>query len=291
MNPELLSELKPKIREVGLQNGVVTRVRNLISNSKPNPERLFVIEGIWAHNKAVMTNLPVVSFVICPEYIYTPESEALVRQFAAFVDEVYVVSAKTFDRLSERDKPDGLLSICRFPVRRPEDLHLPENACVVVLYGLEIPGNIGTIIRTCDGADVDAVLVCNRRARLSHPKVVKGSMGAAFRIPIVEFQDGTDCSAWLREQGFSIYLADTRAEKTYYDYAYQGRCALIMGSERYGIHKEWYNHDYNMLMIPMLGICDSLNVGVAASILIYEMSLKSKGRMTGRSSCPLELQT
>ena len=67
MNPEILTELKPKIREVGLQHGVINRVRNLISNSKPNPERLFVIEGIWAHNKAVMTNLPVVSFVICPE--------------------------------------------------------------------------------------------------------------------------------------------------------------------------------------------------------------------------------
>lgn len=277
MNPELFTELKPKIREVGLQHGVINRVRNLISNSKPNPERLFVIEGIWAHNKAILTSLPVVSFVICPEYIYTPESETLVRQFAEFVSEVYVVSAKTFDRLSERDKPDGLLSICRFPVRRPKDLDLPENACVVVLDGLEIPGNIGTIIRTCDGADVDAVLVCNRRARLSHPKVIKGSMGAAFRIPIVEFTDGVDCAAWLRERGFSIYLADTRAEKAYYDYAYRGRCALIMGSERYGIHREWYADEPNMLMIPMLGICDSLNVGVAASILIYEMSLKIKG--------------
>lgn len=277
MNPELFAELKPKIREVGLQHGVINRVRNLITNSKPNPERLFVIEGIWAHSKAVTTKLPVVSFVICPEYIYTPESEALVRQFAGFVDAIYVVSAKTFDRLSERDKPDGLLSICRFPVRRPEDLELPENACVVVLDGLEIPGNIGTIIRTCDGADVDAVLVCNRRARLSHPKVVKGSMGAAFRIPIVEFTDGVDCAAWLRERCFAIYLADTRAEKTYYDYAYKGRCALIMGSERYGIHREWYANEPNMLMIPMLGICDSLNVGVAASILIYEMSLKIKG--------------
>ena len=278
MNAELFAALKPKIREVGLQHGVINRVRNLISNSKPNPERLFVIEGIWAHNKAVMTNLPVVSFVICPEYIYTPESEELVRQFSGFVEEIYVVSAKTFDRLSERDKPDGLLSICRFPVRHPEDLHLPENACVVVLDGLEIPGNIGTIIRTCDGADVDAVLVCNRRARLSHPKVIKGSMGAAFRIPIVEFIDGVDCAAWLREHGFSIYLADTRAEKTYYQYKYRGRCALIMGSERYGIHREWYANEPNMLMIPMLGICDSLNVGVAASILIYEMSLQIKGR-------------
>ena len=173
--------------------------------------------------------------------------------------------------------PDGLLSICRFPVKRPEDLVLPERAGVVVLDGLEIPGNIGTIIRTCDGAAIDAILVCNRRARLSHPKVIKGSMGAAFRIPIVEFETGVDCAAWLRENGFSIYLADTRAEKTYYDYAYSGRSALIMGSERYGIHKEWYQNDPNMLMIPMLGICDSLNVGVAASILIYEMSLKIKG--------------
>lgn len=277
MRPELLEALRPKIHEVGIKHGVINRVRNLITNSKPNPEKLFVIEGIWAHNKAEMTSLPVVSFIICPEYIYTPESEALVERFAEKVECVYVVSSKTFDRLSERDKPDGLLSICRFPVRTPDDLVLPERAGVVVLDGLEIPGNIGTIIRTCDGAAIDAILVCNRRARLSHPKVIKGSMGAAFRIPIVEFENGIDCASWLRKHGFQIYLADTRAEKAYYDYDYPGRSALIMGSERYGIHKEWYQNDPNMLMIPMLGICDSLNVGVAASILIYEMSLKIKG--------------
>lgn len=277
MNPELFSELKPKIREIGLSHGVINRARNLISNTKPNPERLFVIEGIWAHSKAITTKLPVVSFVICPEYIYTPESEALIREYAKDLDEVYIVSSKTFDRLSERDKPDGLLSICRFPVRKAEDLNLSDNASVVVLDGLEIPGNIGTIIRTCDGADIDAVLICNRRARLSHPKVIKGSMGAAFTIPIVEFNDANSCAEWLRGENFSIYLADTRAKHAYYEYDYKGRSALIMGSERYGIHREWYENEPNMLMIPMLGICDSLNVGVAASILIYEMSLKSKG--------------
>ena len=277
MTPELLAKLKPKIQEIGLQHGTINRVRNLISNSKPNPEHLFVIEGIWAHEKAITTGLPVVSFVICPDYIFTPESEALVLKYQEYVDRIFVVSSKTFDRISERDKPDGLLSICRFPLNSPEDLTLSENACIVVLDGLEIPGNIGTIIRTCDGAGVDAVFICNRRARLSHPKLIKGSMGAAFCIPIVEFEDSRQCKDWLSSHGFTVYLADTRAEQAYYEIKYEKHSAVIMGSERYGIHKEWYENSPELFMIPMLGICDSLNVGVAASILIYEMSMKIKG--------------
>ena len=206
------AELKPKIREVGLQHGVINRVRNLITNSKPNPERLLSSRASGRISKAVTTKLPVVSFVICPEYIYTPESEALVRQFAGFVDAVYVVSAKTFDRLSEQDKPDGLLSICRFPVRRPEDLELPENACVVVLDGLEIPATSAPLSAPAT-ARTWTRCSCATAARGFRIKVVKGSMGAAFRIRIVEFTDGVDCAAWLRERGFAIYLADTRAGK------------------------------------------------------------------------------
>ena len=273
---DIVEKNKLKIRYIGQQNGKIVQITHLLNNTKPNPEKLFVIEGIWAHRKLLASNIPIRSFVFCPECIFTAESIQLLNTFIDRTDDVYCVSEKVFAKISERDKQDGLLSIGQFPVYTEQDLPVKKQELVVVLDGLEIPGNIGTIMRTCDGAAVDALLVCNRRARLTHPKILKGSMGAAFALPIVEYDSVAECKAWLKKHGFGIFLADTRAEKAYYEYDYKGRVALIVGSERYGITKEWYEGTVNMLSIPMLGACDSLNVGVATSIILYEMSLKQK---------------
>jgi TrmH family RNA methyltransferase len=96
-------------------------------------------------------------------------------------------------------------------------------------------------------------------------------MGAAFHVPVVETDSLEACRVWLYAHGFSVYLADTRANRTYREYSYSGRTALVMGSERYGITKSWYDGDVCLLSIPMKGQCDSLNVGVAASVILYEI--------------------
>ncbi len=272
----LTEQFHEKIHYVGQKHPKIAQVGALINNTKPNPEKLFAIEGIWAHNKLLEAGVEVRSFIFCPEFIYSPEAEALAETFLQVSQEAYCVSSKVFEKLSERDRADGLLSVCKMPLYRPEELTVERDALLVVLDGVEIPGNIGTMLRTLDGAGADGMLICNRRARLTHPKILKGSMGAAFTVPTVEFETVASCAGFLRKKGFSIYLADTRAEKSYYDYAYGGRSALIVGSERYGISPEWYKEEHSMLKIPMLGACDSLNVGVAASIIIYEMSMKTK---------------
>jgi TrmH family RNA methyltransferase len=164
----------------------------------------------------------------------------------------------------------GLFSVIQLPELNIEKLELGENALVMVLDGLEKPGNIGTIIRTCDGAGVDAVFLCNRKSRLTNPLLIKGSMGAVFTIPIVEFDNVRSCIDWLVSHHFNIFLADTKAEISYKHANYTGNTALVMGCERYGISGDWYSSSPKLISIPMLGICDSLNVGVAASILAYE---------------------
>ena len=80
-----------------------------------------------------------------------------------------------------------MISICKFPLASLDDIPLKKDNIIIVLDGLEIPGNVGTILRSCDGAKIDGVFICNRRARITHPKIIKGSMGAAFTIPVVEF--------------------------------------------------------------------------------------------------------
>jgi len=270
----LLQKYKDKIRFIGAKHEKIKQVKAIISNTKPNPGKLFVAEGIWSHTKVIDLNIPVKSFIFCPQLIYSAQTAGIVETMMEITDDVYAVSDKVFALISERDRMDGLLAVCQFPRHDLDNFPLANNSLIIVLDGCEIPGNVGTIARTCDGAGVDAIFLCNKRVRLTHPKIIKGSMGGALVIPFFEFESVTECQVWLENKNFSVYMADTRADKFYYEYDYSHRTALIVGSERYGISREWYTDKANLLSIPMLGVCDSLNVGVAASVILYDMSVK-----------------
>lgn len=261
---------------IGEQNPKIKQIKGILANSKPNPQKLFVAEGIWILKMCDKFAAPVDSLVLCPDYIRTAEACELINNLCAKTKELYTVSAKTYEKISERGQPDGLLALCKLPSFSLEEFRPAKNAVLLVLDGIEIPGNVGTMLRMADGAGLDGVFICNRKARLTHPKLIKGSQGAVLSVPTFEFETVEECRRWLKQNDFIVYLADTRAELNYYEEPFGMNCAIVMGSERYGISREWYDGDYKMIAIPMLGSCDSLNVGVAATVLAYEASVKNK---------------
>ena len=127
-----------------------------------------------------------------------------------------------------------------------------------------------------DGTDTDAIIICNRKTRLTHPKILRSSQGSCFKIPIVE-EEATSVIEWLTKNHYKIILTDTDAENFYFDENYKGKIAIIMGSERYGISKEWYGIGAKSVKIPMFGDCDSLNVGIAATLILYEAAISRSG--------------
>lgn len=261
---------------IGESNPAVKQVRAVAGNTKPNPHRLFVAEGIWILGMCEKFSAPVESLLLCPEHIRTPEAVALAEKLARRTERRFVVSAKTFEKISERGQPDGLLALAQLPAHDLAAFRPEQDAVLLVLDGVEIPGNIGTMLRMADGAGLDGVFLCNRKVRLTHPKLIKGSQGAILSVPVFEFESVAACRDWLQSHGFTVYLADTRAPRYYFDEPYGSKTALVMGSERYGITREWYGGDHKMVAIPMLGKCDSLNVGVAATVLCYDASMKNK---------------
>lgn len=272
----LLQKYHAKTRLAGAQNAVVKHVRGLTRNTKPNPRRFFVAEGIWTCGLACKSNIKIVNAILATECIHSLEAFQIAEELCARAEDVNLVSKKVFQSISERGEPDGLMAVCVFPEYVLASIST-QNAVVLVLDGLEIPGNVGTIIRSADAAGADAVFLVNRKARLTHPKLLKGSMGSVFTKPVIEFDSVSSCREWLNRHGFTVYLADTRAEKTYYQHSYQGNTALILGSERYGISREWYDGQPEMLSIPMMGDCDSLNVAIAGTVILYEIMLKKQG--------------
>lgn len=267
---------KYAFRAIGESNPKIKQLRAIASNSKPNPQKLFVAEGIWLLSMCEKFNAPIDSLLLCPEHLRTPEAVALAEKLARRTTERYTLSAKAFEKISERDRPDGLMALAGLPKRDINAFRTEKDAVLLVLDGVEIPGNVGTMMRMADGAGVDGILFCNRKARLTHPKLIKGSQGAVLSVPYFEFETVKACREYLAENGFTVYLADTRAKSYYYDEPFGKKTAIVMGSERYGISREWYEGKYEMIAIPMEGSCDSLNVGVAATVLAYEAVKKNK---------------
>ncbi len=265
------------LQPIGVHHPRVKQVLDLQRNAVPNGQQLFVAEGLWAHNAVLAAQAPIHCFLYCPEAGYSDEVRTRATQLVARATHAFQVSEKTFARMSERDRPDGLISVTQLPYYTPDTVRVADDGLLLVADGLEIPGNLGTLIRTLDACGADCLLLTNRRTRLTHPKVFRGSHGATLTVPAVEFDEPTAAIAWLRSLGCVIYLADTDDAASYRSVDYGGRTAIVVGSERFGIAPQWYEHGFGRVCVPMLGQGDSLNVAVSASVLLYEARARKDG--------------
>jgi len=274
---EFLEKYKEKITFCGAQNSYIKFIKNLNNNVKSNPKQEIVLEGIFQHKLALDSDLEFSCCFFCPELLTGIEAKSMIEKIAQRTNILLCVSQKVMNTICEIENNFGIVSVVQIPKRELGKMHFASTSTIVVLDGVEIPGNLGTILRTCDSAGVDAVFLTNKKTRITHPKCVRSSLGSVFTLPVFEFEKTQDCIDYLNKNGFEIILADTRAKKHYFEHDYKGKVAIVMGSERYGIVKEWYANNYTGISIPQLGKCDSLNVASACTILIYEAKMKQKG--------------
>ncbi|PKK38745.1 23S rRNA (guanosine-2'-O-) -methyltransferase rlmB [Clostridiaceae bacterium JG1575] len=263
----------------GRRHPAIERVVALNQNLKANPKRLVAAEGIWALKLARKFNIRIQSLILCPALLKTPEAQELIAYFVPKAEECLMVSDRLYAQLAEKENGQGLLGVFYLDFTSFAEFQDPESSLLLVLDGLEIPGNVGTILRSAEATGCDGVVLTHRKVRITHPKLLRSSMGALFKVPIMEEKDPKAFLEALQKRGYEIILADTESQTPYFDLAYKGRVALVMGSEKYGISAPFYEVAHQDVMIPMLGELDSLNVGVAATILLYEAALKNKQQM------------
>ncbi len=263
---------KGKWRLSGKSAAVIKKIESIVNNTKSNPEKLVAVEGIWASNQLLKYNVEIKAVVLDLESITSHDAYKIMLDLADIAEEIHMVSNSTFKKVAEIGTSAGIFVLAKFPQKSLIDLSPEKHQVIAVLDGLEIPGNIGTIIRSCDGTNTDAVIICNKKTRITHPKILRSSQGSCFKIPIVE-EDSETVIDWLIKNNYRIILTDTDAEKFYYEEHFEGKLAIVMGSERYGISKEWYEIKADSIKIPMYGDCDSLNVGIAATLILYEAAV------------------
>lgn len=176
------------------------------------------------------------------------------------------VSEAIFNTLTDVVSPQGVLAVIS---KKKEQIEYKESDYIIALDGIQDPGNLGTIIRTADSAGIKQVLVSKNTVDCYSPKVVRSTMGAIYRINVIEEEDLSKKLEGLKKDGFEIVTTALDTEQSIYDISYNKKIVVI-GNEANGVSKEVQNISDCKVKIPMIGKTESLNASVAAGIMIYE---------------------
>ncbi|TSA86370.1 RNA methyltransferase [Deinococcus detaillensis] len=257
-----------------LQNPQLKRLVRLRDRRERLREGVFLIEGARELSRALQAGVLLEQVFTCPE-LHSPEARDLPWASLPVSEPATELSRAAFEKVSGREGPDGVLAVAR-----SEPRPLPEplgSAAVLVLDGLEKPGNVGALLRTADGAGAHATLLVGDGLDLGNPNLIRASQGSVFTQPTAALSQA-DALSWLREHGFTLLACTPHAAQTYWDAPLSGRVALLLGTEHTGLSAFWQEAADLHLSIPMLGQADSLNVATAGALVLYEALRQRAGR-------------
>lgn len=251
-------------------NPVVKRARSLADRRHRRKEGAFFVEGQQPVWRAVESGWGIDVILHAPGLAQGDETRAMVAEQRARGLRVLEVSDDVFARLSERDGPTGVAAVVRIPPTHGlDDIDVPDGGLVVALHRVSNPGNLGTILRTADAVGACAVVGLDECADPFAPTAVKASMGSLFAVPWVT---GTadEFLAWAAGSGVRVLAASGYAADSFWGADYSGRTALLLGNEGTGLPQRLVDAADARVAIPMTGTAESLNLAVAAAVLMYE---------------------
>lgn len=229
----------------------------------------FAVEGVRVVEDLIAARADLKFAVVSPSFEDTKRGRALIQALEPSTPVRRVSEAELRD-LADTDTPQGIVAVAKISSHSLANLKVSAHATVLVLDAVQDPGNLGTLIRTADAFACDAVVALPGTVDFWNPKVLRSAAGAAFRVPLVSAA-AADTWAWLEQGQFEICGADmagTPAAAT----SYARRTSLVVGNEGAGLRAETRDHVTQLISIPMPGRAESLNVAIAAAILLYELS-------------------
>ena len=260
----------------------VNLVKAFVDN-KCKEKTLFVTEGLCAVEKHIQKNFEVTHFYYIQDNLQKADHETLekIAKMAKYAQKTLAISEKACKKISDRDGFDEYFVVAKLKSYSLDDIERlidgKTNVMAIVMDGLEQPGNIGAILRSFDCAGGDFAISTNKQARLSNSRLIRSSLGASFMLPVLEADINT-VQQWLVKNNFKCIVTDLQSQKSYREADYSGRIAIIAGNEHTGISDSWRRvKNAQPIIIPMLGTCESLNVGFASTLVAYEAGLQKFG--------------
>ncbi|HEX3491415.1 MAG TPA: RNA methyltransferase [Streptosporangiaceae bacterium] len=256
-------------------NPLIKRVRLLADRKHRRREGAFVVQGIQPVWQAVEAGADIETLIVAPDLLRPPAAAAMVFDQEQQGLPVARVSADLFTRIADRDGPAGLAAIIRARSVPLAGLTATAGSVFAALHQVGNPGNLGTIIRTASAADAAGVILIGPAADPYDPAAVKASMGALFDVPVVAAATEAEFLAWAADQRVAVLAAALGGERTLWEAEFAPPLAILLGSEGEGLPASLLDRigpaAGQRVRIPMTGTAESLNLAVAAGILLYEV--------------------
>lgn len=230
---------------------------------------LTLVDGVRELRRALDADATVMEAFICEPLLAGPDARAVLDHLVEHGVKIHTVTETVFTRISFGERAEGAVAVVRIPSLLLDDLGLPDDPLVVVVEGVEKPGNLGAVLRSADGAGADAVIAADARTDPFNPNAIRASAGTVFTVPVAAATT-EDALDWLRSRGVRIVAARVDAETLYADIDLTGPLAIAFGAEARGLTGAWSTIGIEGLRLPMFGVADSLNVSVSAAIVLYE---------------------
>jgi len=249
-----------------LQNTLVKHLIQLQTKSKIRKQtKNFLIEGVREISLAVKGKYELEKILFSPAII----SENEIKKIVPYQIEQIQISVEVYRKLAYRDTTEGVLAVAKSKSLEIEKLKLPKNPIILVIENVEKPGNIGAILRSADATKLDAVFIANSKTDLYNPNIIRASVGCVFTNTIA-VESTEKIISFLKKQQINIYCATLQSTRFYHTEDYKKPTAFVVGSEDKGVSDLFRKSATQNVIIPMQGEIDSMNVSVAASILIFE---------------------
>jgi TrmH family RNA methyltransferase len=250
------------------RNPQLKAVRRLRRSRARDREGAFLAEGRRQLESALDAGARITCVYAAPSLYLGDGDDALVRRAASRGARIVELGADAFRSITSQVRPDGIVAVVERPGTGLDAI--PPRSLVLVASGIERPGNLGTIVRTAEAAGAGGLVACDAATDVFHPEAVRGSVGAVFDLPLAR-ASRDETLAWVREQGMRVVVATPDGERPVWEVDYSGSgLAVVVGGERYGVDPAWLAAADETVCIPMSGRADSLNVAVAAGIVLFE---------------------
>ncbi|MGJ5643317.1 TrmH family RNA methyltransferase [Formosa sp. S-31] len=250
-----------------LQNPLIKHLFQLKEKSRERRKSgTFLIEGQREITLAIKGNYNINTVLYCPEVFNQNDFSFLAPSTADLIE----ISKDVYQKLAYRKTTEGILAVAQTKTNSLEQLEFStSNPLILIAEAPEKPGNIGALLRTADAANVDAFIIANPKTDLYNPNIIRSSVGCVFTNQVATGST-KEIIAFLKSKGINIYCAALQASKPYHTIDFTGATALVVGTEATGLSADWLDEATQNIIIPMGGEIDSMNVSVAAGILVFE---------------------
>ena len=263
-----------------MTNSRVKNVIALIKKAKTRKEQgLFVVEGTRMVKEAPKDRIK--DLYVSESFLMKEENRTFLEKEVAVPFEA--VKDEIFAKMSDTVTPQGILCVLQKMDHNLEYMLDQKEGPFLVLEDIQDPGNLGTMIRTGEGAGIAGVIMSNQTVDIYNPKVIRSTMGSVYRVPFCYVDDLPAALRLLKKRGVHTYAAHLQAEDNYDGCLFTGQTAFLIGNEGNGLSDEVSALAQHRLKIPMEGQVESLNAAVSASILMYEAYRQKRGHLTDRN--------